>query len=369
MKKILIIFAPISQVHLVERLRNEMRQKGFDIDAFNSNNWQSIDGKVYLPGIYRNIRPLLAYRITRAIIMRTMLKCLLLKLSSEYDLVDVHFFAREYIGLLNKLKKPFKISVWGSDFYRMSCAESEGKRLCFERAKLIQCETPTVRKDLIKYQPSLEGKIRVCNFGIDIIDDIDRIDKHGWTKAYPNKVVITCGYNGSVGQQHLKMIEAIQKLPTELKNRIIAYFPLTYGLTASYRSRLTEALATVDYEYKLFEKRLTDEELAMLRLETDIALNVQITDSLSSSLLQHLYAGSVVLVGDWLPYEIYDENGIFYKSTSLQSISTKLIDCIKHINEYKAETKNNREIIRQMSAWNEVAKKQANIYQELIEIA
>lgn len=367
MKKILIIFAPTSQTHLVKKLVDEMRQKGLDVDAFNSTDWSFVNGEGNLSAFYKSLKPFLAFRIPRVIILRSILKNLLLQLSAQYDLVDIHFFAKEYIGFLNALKKPFKISIWGSDFYRMTCSEAERKRQCFEKAELIQCETPTVKKDLIKYQPSLESKIRVCNFGIDIIDDIDKIEKQGWTKSYPNKVIITCGYNGSVGQQHLKMIEAIQELPIELKNKIIAYFPLTYGLTASYRSQLTEALANVDYEYKLFEQRLTDEELAMLRLESDIALNVQITDSLSSSLLQHLYAGSVVLVGDWLPYEIYDEYNMFYKKTNLTNLSKDLEDCINSIKEYNSISITNRDKVRKLSSWSEVAVKQASVYQELKE--
>ncbi len=363
MEKVLIVFGPTSQVHLVSRLLEEMRNFGLCINAFNSTEWRFIDNNDDIPFFFKILRPFLTNRYFKVLFQRLFLKILLLSISARYDLVDIHYFSAEYISFLKSLTKPFKITIWGSDFYRMSADEAKNKIVCYEKASMIQCETNTGKRDLIGYLPSIENKIRVCNFGIDIIDDIERIVGQN---RLSSKYVVTCGYNGSKGQQHLKMIEALNSLPLDIKNRITAFFPLTYGLERSYRTQLIEALHNVDYEYKVFETRLSDEELARLRIESDIALNIQITDSLSSSLLQHLFAGSIVIVGDWLPYEIYDENKFFYLTTSIQSLSSTLEDCILNIDNYKEKAKDNRERVRLLSSWSVVAKKQISIYKELI---
>lgn len=365
MKKILIVYSPISQTHLVKRLIREMTQKGNEIEAFNSNNWMFLDEYKDIPHIYRFLRFFLSYKWFGVIVQKFFLKNLLLKLSANYDYIDIHYMAKEYIDFLLLLSKPYKVTIWGSDFYRMKETEIEGKRECLKKASLIQVETEHVKNDLVKFEPSYLDKIRVCNFGIDIIDDIDRVEqKDRHIKCY-DKIIVTCGYNGSEGQQHLIMIEALQKLPEEIKGKIMVYYPMTYGLDTSYRLKVIEALSKVNYDFKIFENRLSDEELALLRLDTDVALNIQITDSLSSSLMQHLYAGNVVVVGDWLPYEFLYEKGIYYKTTSIENITKTIESILVNLHFYKDLSSGNKNIVRSVSAWSEVANRQNEIYKEL----
>lgn len=343
----------------------EMTQKGNKIEAFNSNNWMFLNEYKDIPHIYRFLRFFLSYKWFGIIVQKLFLKNLLLKLSENFDYIDIHYLAKEYIDFLLLLPKPYKVTIWGSDFYRMKETEIEGKRECLKKAALIQVETERVKKDLVKFEPYLLDKTRVCNFGVDIIDDIDRVEQQDCHIKSCDKIIVTCGYNGSEGQQHLIMIEALQKLSEEIRGKIMVYFPMTYGLDMSYRSKIIRALSKVNYDFKIFEKRLSDEELALIRLDTDVVLNIQITDSLSSSLMQHLYAGNVVVVGDWLPYDFLCDKGIYYKTTSIENITNTIDSILMNLQFYKKLSSGNKKIVRSISSWSEVANRQNEIYKEL----
>ncbi len=45
-------------------------------------------------------------------------------------------------------------------------------------------------------------------------------------------------------------------------------------------------------------------------------IQLQATDSFSSSMRETLYAGNIVITGDWLPYGTLDEKGVFMLKVS-----------------------------------------------------
>ena len=343
-----------------------MYGNGIKIDALNTVSWSFVGSNIKkLSFFYESIKrtfqiPLLG-KILRRLFQTRMLK----QVSSEYDFIDIHYFSRNYLSFLHSCNKPFKITVWGSDFYRISKEEASLKKKIYRKAAIIQVETKKVKADLVDYDRTLENKIRVCNFGIDLIDEMSKF-KGTISKKEGDKIVITCGYNGDIGQQHIKMIDSIKALPKEIRTKLLVYLPVTYGLSQVHKNEIEGALKDVDFEYRLFVKRLTNEELAILRIETDIAINIQLSDSLSSSLLQHLYAGSILLLGDWLPHTTYDDNDLFYKRVSIQELTNTIIECVSNLSNYKEKATQNEQKVISFASWQSVDKKQCGIYKELV---
>src|SRR3989304_10346614 len=98
--------------------------------------------------------------------------------------------------------------------------------------------------------------------------------------------------------------------------------------------------------YKIMKSMLNIEDIARLRLIANIVLNIQTTDQLSASVQEHLFAGNIVIVGKWLPYDIYDEMGIFFvRAGDLNTLGKKLVDCIINHDEMVKKCINNAEII------------------------
>ena len=346
-----------------------MREKGIIIDAFDATNWKYFDTTKEIPIFYIFLRKFLFTRYIGGRIRCFFHTLLLLCISKDYDIVDVHFFADSYIPYLRRLRKPFKISVWGSDFYRAKLAVQDFKKMCYEKSVMIQVETEEVSQDLLHFDSNLAGKIRVCNFGVDIIDIIasPSFEERELVKndLHTNKIIVTVGYNGSKGQQHGILFEALESLPIQYKERLFLYVPVTYGLTHEYKQDILKMLERVKIPYHLFEERLSDYDLAQLRKDTDIVLNAQITDTLCASLLQHLCAGSILIVGDWLPYNVYDRLKIKYFKASTNEFAKKIIYCIDHFDVLKDEAKTNKQKVLDFASWENVSMSQFNIYKEL----
>lgn len=369
MAKVLIVYEPVSQKWLIGKLLETMQARGLQIDAFNLR-YQFFHSGKNLSGIVKIVAAIPKNRITIFIIRKLLYNAILKTVQKEYDAIDVHYFSDTYVKFLKQYKKPYKITTWGSDFYRESKEWLERKRGVYLKAKNIQVETTTVLKDMNIYEPKLQDKIRVCNFGVDILEEIDQLKLEGYKerliKSPEGSFVVTCGYNGTAAQQHLMILEQIKNLDDDIKREIYLCIPATYGLTDSYESDLKEKLRQTGVKYVIIKNRLPDIDLAKLRVETDVVVNMQISDSLSSSLLQHLYAGNVLLLGKWLPTDTYNEHGIYYQQVSVQTLTDKLESVIKDIVKAKKQCEGNHEMIGAFATWKSVESRQFDIYQELL---
>ena len=364
---ILIIYEPKAQKPLINGLLREMRRCGLNIDAFNMLELQyHCDQKE--KSLFSILRLTQKWIVTRLFNKKVLYPFILRHLAKDARYIDIHYFTRDYVPFLEHFHNPYKITLWGSDLYRESSYWQERKRGLYRRAKVIQVETPSVEKDVIKYEPKLQEHIEICNFGVNLLTVIDSVKKSRCQiiDNKKGKIVITCGYNGHKGQQHLTIFKALASLPQALKDSILLLIPATYGLKNDYKKQLDSELRSLDVEYHLFVDRLSDEDLAALRLQTDIVVNIQITDSLSSSLIEHLYAGNILIAGDWLPYDIFDANGIFYMQTSLKELSANIETAIRDISRIKTLTMANSQRIYQMASWAALSTKQYEIYQKLL---
>ena len=328
MKKIIILYEPVSQKHLIDSIINHCSTQELQIVGFNICDWIFNGNQSQISFFYRILSKFLSVRKIGGLIYFLFFTGLLKKVTKGYDAIDITFFTKKYYSFLNYCiprNIPYKITIWGSDFYRASKSDLHKKLYYLEHAKIIQVETESVKNDIANVFPSIEDKIKVCNYGIDLFDYINsqRNKKNQYLKIdTKNKIVLTCGYNGSRGQQHFKIIEELSKLPKEIKQKLFLFFPMTYGVpNAEYIGKLKKNICSLNIPYHIFTKRLSEYELADLRLMTDIALNIQITDAFSSSLVEHIYAGSTLVVGKWLPYSFFSKRGIHYIPIEEREIS------------------------------------------------
>ena len=363
---ILIIYEPPSQKSMVNRLVEEMNKHNMLVDAFNMYQMQFHINKDK-SSLFKFLSFLQFFFVLRPIIKRCFYSIILHQLCLKTKLIDIHFFSRYYVRFLEHYTRPFKLTIWGSDFFRETQYWQERKRNIYRRASLIQVATNEMKNLIQTYDASLKNRIKVCNFGVSLLSQIDKVRSQMRTEVLnKNKIFVACGYNGAKGQQHLKIFNAISQLPYELKNKLILLVPLTYGLSNKYRKQIESALSRLQCEYKLYLNKLSDEDLALLRINTDITINLQITDVLSASLIEHLYSGNVLIVGNWLPYDIFDAANIFYFKTPTDLLPSLLEDVINNIEIYKSVARDNSVKINTLFSWPSVSFKQAEIYRELL---
>jgi hypothetical protein len=141
--------------------------------------------------------------------------------------------------------------------------------------------------------------------------------------------------------------------------------PLTYGGNVHYKDKIVRKLNSMDYQFTVLTSFLNDRQVAMLRKASDYFINLQITDQLSGSMLEHLYAGSTVLTGSWLPYNILDGLGIrLLKVNDVPQAAKVIKDHL--LNGKTDDSEMNGKLIYDFSYWGNCIKSWNDLYKDKI---
>ncbi len=237
----------------------------------------------------------------------------------DYDVANIHYASRFYsdvAGALRKRAKSLVVTIWGSDFLRIADADRLRLGRLFSFSNLVTFNNPDIRARFEAFYGSGKYPTRILRFGLKSLDIIDRIasgeDRDSCKSRFgiaPGKITVACGYNASKAQQHVKMLKDLSRLPARAKEKIHLILQLSYGGDADYVGEVKVAAAEAGLDFTAIEKIMTLEDVCRLRIASDIAVNIQSTDSFSASIQEHCYCGSRMIVGKWLPYALLEDMG------------------------------------------------------------
>lgn len=284
----------------------------------------------------------------------------------KYPVIEIHYleeFYSQYMELFSEKYERLHICIWGSDFYRSSAEDRETKEKVIQLADKIIFGNPKTQNDFISYYNIQRKKTDISQFGLSVLDEIDNISelrkeelmsKFGISRG---KVVVTIGHNASPAQRHEEIILNLEEHKL-IKDKCYFILPMTYGKSDAYLSKIKKILKKHQFQYIILEEFMADEQVAALRSITDIFIQLQPTDQLSGSMQEHLYAGSVVITGSWLPYEILKNEGIYFLEVNrLTQVGEKLIQCVSDLDKHREFAITNNIAIKKLSHWNIVGEK------------
>ncbi len=298
----------------------------------------------------------------------------LLKNLPDYDYFHIHFVSPLRYSLIRMLKNRKKgkivLSIWGSDLYRLNPIDKISFKKVCNLADLISMANPQT----INYFKSTfnwkKNNLLECRFGLHPLELIEKtinssVECKQLLNLDANKITITIGYNLSTAQQHIKIIKQFESEELlSLKDKIQLVLPLSYGGTTEGKNKIISKLNDLPYEYHIFDSYMTDNEIVYLRKASDIMIQVQLTDQFSGSMQEHLFAGSVVITGSWLPYQQIKEKGIqFVEIEEISQLKTILPTIIENFESYKSKTDKNKVIISELSSWGNNIEYWAQLYQ------
>lgn len=285
-----------------------------------------------------------------------------LRSKGEYDIINVQYVTYGPSWLASKLKSRntrFILSYWGSDLFRMPPVYLT--LMCFILKKVDNVTFDNIdleQKFQELYGKKYKGESICAYFGLPILEDIERQMKNIDKKEAKEKIginekktVIAVGYNGRAEQQHHEVINAIKQLESRYKNKIVILLQMTYGGTENYIASIEEEIQKSGIEYKICTQFLSDEEVAILRIATDIYINSQTTDAFSGSVCENLYCGNVLFNASWLKYKELDKYGITYVEWNDFNQITKLL--MQYLDgEMNLKTMENKNIISKLRKWD-----------------
>lgn len=288
----------------------------------------------------------------------------------SYDITHVHYvedvIVRDAKFFSTRITGIVIVTIWGSDFLRASKKKRQRMIPLLKRADKISIASECVLQEFKTYYKdiALESKLYTCYFGLQPLAYLDNLNKTGITKTdskdifnINGKIVITIGYNASILQRHIEIIDYIDSNPHLRKygDNLLFLLPLTYPNNKRYIGQLKHRLSKFAFPYVMLENFLSEDKVAHLRNATDIFIQLQPTDMLSGSMLEHMAAGNIVITGEWLPYHILSHLGIKYKTIrDVSDVSNALLDVLKNFVQYKKLCENNIKLVLSRFKWENV---------------
>lgn len=286
------------------------------------------------------------------------------------DLIIVHFVTKN-AALLACIGSIFKRKIilifWGSDILRAKRSIIIDE--CCKKSSQIQISTKKMKEKFHEmYGKAYDNKIKMLNFGSKAIDLLGKnhnsdIIKNKY-KISNNKIIIAIGHNKSTSQQHKKILDEIEKLPCVVKENIHIILRLTYGdADENYIREIRRCVDTIGCTSTFFESFLSDEQIAEITFITDVFVHAQTTDARSAAMCEHLYAGALVIVPQWLNYDIADKV-FFLKYKDFNELGIILKDNIvkKSSNKFKEQRLANKKAIFELLSWKVQAPKWRELY-------
>jgi hypothetical protein len=150
------------------------------------------------------------------------------------------------------------------------------------------------------------------------------------------------------------------------KKKIHLIINLNYAITANekieYKQKLFNELEKLECSYVILEKFFVNEELAISRLASDIFLHAPVSDALSGTMLELLYASNIVITGSWLPYKTYRRANLdYYEINDFGELSASLDLVVQNFEEVKKKMLLNRYLIQEHFINNNDIKKWSEI--------
>ncbi|MDF2158192.1 hypothetical protein [Algoriphagus sp. CAU 1675] len=274
---------------------------------------------------------------------------------------------------------PFKIisTLWGGELESLKLFGSRKLYFLFFKKMVINSSYITVfthekEQQLISYNIN-KLKIKKFLYGSNIISNIEILVSNGnrlHSKSIfniPDNLISICvGYSGKSLHQQLEFLNFIirNNLTEEFSSKFFLIFPMTYGFDSNLHDSLLLVLRKFNFKFIILTQKMSDLEVAYLRHSTDIFLQISTFDGLSSSLIEGFLSGSIIICGDWLPYESFKKSGLYFHEIDGLNLSLfKLLDFLymNFDNEYN-KCKVNKNILGFNQTWNNQIGNWLNLY-------
>lgn len=287
----------------------------------------------------------------------------ILRALPRYDVFQMLWIENIWVyfrDLIREKCRRLNLCVGGSDLYRARDAERVYKKSLIDMADTISAETGATISAFVTAYPSAAEKIRWVNFGIETLEYMNQEclikaqEKRRYMDIPDDRIVIMCGYNALEAHQHLKMIRALNEMGESVKSKAVLVIPMTYPKGQDrYIGSVEAELKVCGIGYRILTDYMNPEAMAELEMMADMLITVQKTDQLSSTMLETMYAGKVVIAGRWLPYGNLKEKGMFFLSVDrIDNLPETVSETVENYQAYSEKCSHNKNIVYEMSSWN-----------------
>lgn len=300
----------------------------------------------------------------------------------EYDVYHFHYLAPEFLTPLKWINNDKKIllTFWGSDLFQVAGVQNYEKQLeALKRAELITINSVEMKETfLAKFGRGFESKVRLADFGLNEkkLQHIRNKDKEKTTAEFKKKyniekdqIIIIIGYSGSSKQRHIEILKILNSLSEDVRIKIFAILPMTYGLQFEdnkYLDEVKDECSRSAFGTKIITDFMPDDEFTELIIAGQVKLNLRDTDAMNAAMLESLFAGCIVVNGSWLPYGKLRRLGIYYNEIDkLEDLKELIPQIVNNFENEKNKTKNNEKLTSDNFSYSNTIADWLNVYKEI----
>lgn len=283
---------------------------------------------------------------------------------SGYDCLHVFLVVPTYRLLWKVLSSKARkniLTFFGSEYYRSNFLYRIFTKGMAKRASWVTASNAQTLIDVCDYYSVQPEKRRLCRFGLSILEAIEQLTPEVFTACCAelgipeNRICISVGYNAAPIQNHILILNEIKKCEKELPEFMLCF--QFHGHRTSYVKEVLAETERLELPYMIIDQ-LDEIHLAAYRKRIDVCIQLQKTDQFSGAMQEHLFAGSRVITGAWLPYKVLDDSKTDYSRIhKIEELHSVLPTILSRIPD-----PGNKEIIRAVSSWEVTVRSWYDLY-------
>ena len=262
-------------------------------------------------------------------------------LFQKYDTVNIQMVTVPvFWSFFIEERSKIVTSFWGSDLLKEKENQDTLIKHWINRSEKVTLHSDEMEKILLNKFQKVDAPIVQLLFPLEsqVFDDIDLA-----IKTPSDKITIGIGYNAGELYMHLDCLDEINKLSPYLKSKIHLLFLFHYRKDPRYTAQVIAKADTIKVSYSIISDKMENQELVQVRKDTDILLMVPTHDAFSATVSEILYAGNIVICGDWLPYSRYKKNEVYLEYiSSINEISERLNYVVSNYEVLNEKAKTNK---------------------------
>ena len=335
-------------------------------DSRNTGKYPSPNDKI-LYATSEKVRPFI-----RSFQLKSFLK------GKYYDIIHIHWITSPVVlsVFLKKHCRSLCVTFWGGELTNMRIFRSHVLyRFClksFMREVDYVVNSGLFKSELAKFPVKRFCCATLGSSSIEFLMKLMKTETKETAKIKlgmpKDKTIVMIGYSGKALHQHLLVIDSLSKNGM-LKNKIHLFVPMTRDANPLYTAKVEKALVDSGFTYTLLKDRyLSDEEVALTRLATDVIFQFSTFDGFSRSIIESMCAKGLLLYADWLNYSERLKEFEFYAipASSINEGVERLESVIANMNNYYDLLEQNSENGKMKLLWSECIKDWINLYNRIL---
>ena len=300
--------------------------------------------------------------------------------NKKFDIMEIqsppHNIQAFALGMIARLMdcKTF-LMFWGSDILAINTKEAKKLEHVIKHVDVINRPGRQPYEKFIDFYGNKYQQLFTpfsLRFGTLALPWIDKIQKEMNVSDCKkkinipiNKTSVAIGYNGQRRQQHVQVIESLGKMTEDLKHKIHLILHFAGCEDVSYVGEVKKLLDKYKFSYTCIEKNLEFNDIAVLRMATDIFIHAQKTDGLSGSIRECLYSNTLVINPAWIKYdELKKLNVEYLEYNDFNELRNIVVECL--LGQVSVDLTRNKKIIGDYYSWDVLTKEWNQVFSRMI---